>query len=223
MQSKFKKLKLWLLGKLIYLGFSFQIPLTKFYFVNKPDTKGQFIIACWHANQCALYGLKEIRERINILISPSNDGQIITDAVCNVGYKVIRGSKGRKGATQSVFQMLDALKAGDVVAVMIDGPRGPKHIVQPGVIELAKLSGVPIIPMTWYSPRKNFLKFNSWDEFRVPVGYCKVLNAYGEPIYVNKDVSEEEFEEKRIAVEESLKKLYEDAKNNYAEYVKNAK
>ncbi len=223
MKNKFKKFKLWLLGRIIYAGFLFQIPLTKFYFVNKPDTKGQFIIAAWHSSQCAIYGLKEIRNRINILISPSNDGQIVADATGRLGYKIIRGSKGRKGATQSVFQMLDALKAGDSVAVMIDGPRGPKHIVQSGVIELAKLSGVPIIPMTWYSPQKNFLKFNSWDEFRVPLGYCKVLNAYGDPIYVDKNVTEEEFEKKRIEVEESLKNIYEDAKNNYAEYVKNAK
>ena len=137
MRSKSKKFKLWLLGKLIYLGFRFQIPLTKFIFINKPDTNGQFIIAAWHSSPCALYGLKEIMKRVNILISPSNDGQIITDACSTLGYKIIIGSKGRKGSTQAVFQMLEVLKSGDIVAVMIDGPRGPKHIVQPGVIELA--------------------------------------------------------------------------------------
>ena len=223
MQSKSKKFKLWLLGKLIYLGFRFQIPLTKFIFVNKPDTNGQFIIAAWHSSQCALYGLKEVMKRVNILISPSNDGQIITDACSTLGYKIIRGSRGRKGSTQAVFQMLEVLKQGDIVAVMIDGPRGPKHIVQPGVIELAKLSGVPIIPMTWYSPQKNFLKFNSWDEFRVPIGFSKVVNIYGEPIYVDKNASDEEFEQKRLEVENQLKAIYEQAKNNYGDYVKSAK
>lgn len=223
MQSKKKKFKLWLLGKLIYLGFRFQIPMTHFYNVNKPDTDKQFIIAAWHAHQCGLYGLKEIISKINILISPSNDGQIITNACEDMGYKVIRGSKGRKGSSQAVLQMLDALKTGDDVAVMIDGPRGPKHIVQPGIIELAKLSGIPIIPFIWYSPQKNFLKFNSWDEFSVPLGFCKVVNVYGDPIFVDKDISPEGFEQKRLEVENKLKELYEDAQKNYKEYLKSAK
>lgn len=220
---KNKKLKLELLSRLVSFGFRFQIPLTKFTYINKPDVKDSFIVAAWHANQCAIYGLNEVINRVNILISPSNDGQIIADACERLGFKIIRGSRGRKGASQSVFKMLDALKSGDIVAVMIDGPRGPKHVVQPGAIELAKLSGRPIIPMTWYSPKKNFLKFNSWDEFRVPLGYCRVVNLYGDPIYVNPDADEVEFEQKRLEVESALKVLHENAVNNYGEYLKNAK
>ena len=203
--KKKKKLKLELLSRLISFGFRFQIPLTKFTHVNKPDTSQSFVIVAWHAHQCAIYGLKEVIKRVNILISPSNDGQIVADACERLGFKIIRGSKGRKGASQAVMQMYDALKEGDIVSVMIDGPRGPKHIVQPGAIELAKLAGVPIIPMVWYSPKKNFLKFNSWDEFRVPIGYCRVVNLYGDPIYVDKNVTPEEFEQKRLEVQEKLK------------------
>ena len=217
------QLKLKILGWLVSLGFGFQIPLTKFIHINKPDTSGRFIAALWHAHQCSLYGFKEVINRVNILISPSNDGQIITNACERLGYKVIRGSKGRQGASKSVFKMLDALNNGDIVTVMIDGPRGPKHVVQPGVIELAKLSGVPIIPMIWYSPSKNFLKFNSWDEFRVPVGFCKVINLYGEPIYVDKNVTDEEFEQKRLEVQNKLEELYKEAVENYERDLKDAK
>ena len=222
-QTKMEKFKLNLLTNTVYAGFKFQIPLTKFTFVNKPDTKKPFIIAAWHSNQCAIYGMKDVINRVNILISPSNDGKIVGDACKKLGFKVIKGSRGKEGAVQGMFQLLDALKSGDIAAIMIDGPKGPKHIVQPGIIELAKLSGMPIIPMTWYSPNKNFLKFNSWDEFRVPIGYCRVVNLYGEPIYVNSDVSNEEFEQKRLELEEQLKLLHEKAVNNYSEYIKNAK
>lgn len=223
MKEKIKKIKIWLLSKIVYFGFRFQIPLTKFYFINKPDIKKPVIIAAWHANQCAIYGTKEQIRRVNILISPSNDGQIVADACASLGFKIIRGSRRRKGAAQAVFQMLEALERGEVVAIMIDGPRGPKHVVQPGVIELAKISGIPIVPMTWYSPDKNFLKFNSWDGFRVPIGYCRVVNLYGEPVYVDKNISDEEFEQKRLELEKSLKDIYVDAVDNYSEYIKSAK
>ena len=70
---------------------------------------------------------------------------------------------------------------------------------------------------------KNFLKFNSWDEFRVPIGCCKVINIYGDPIYVDKNVTDEEFEQKRLEVQEKLEELYKDASENYERYLKNAK
>ena len=223
LNNKWTYLKLDLLSRVISFGFRFQIPLTKFTHINKPDTSKSFIVASWHAHQCAIYGLKEVIKRINILISPSNDGQIVADACSRLGFKIIRGSKGRQGASKAIMQMYDALNNDDIVAVMIDGPKGPKHVVQPGVIELAKLSGKPIIPMVWYSPKKNFLKFNSWDEFRVPIFYCRVINLYGAPIYVNKDATAEEFEQKRLEVENSLKSLYSDIEQNFERYLKNAK
>ena len=223
MRSKTTQIKLNILGWLISLGFGFQIPLTKFIHVNKPDMNESFIAAMWHAHQCSIYGFKEVINRVNILISPSNDGQIITDACERLGYKVIRGSKGREGASKAVLKMVDALNDDDIIAITVDGPRGPNHVVKKGAIELAKLSGKPIIPMVWYSPNKNFLKFNSWDEFRVPIGFCKVVNLYGEPIYVDKNATDEEFEQKRLEVQEKLEELYKDVVENYERYLKNAK
>ncbi|MBQ7450219.1 lysophospholipid acyltransferase family protein [bacterium] len=222
MRSKSTQIKLNILGRLISLGFNFQIPLTKFTHINKPDTSKSFIAVMWHAHQCSLYGFKEVMNRVNILISPSNDGQIITDACERLGYKVIRGSKGREGASKAVLKMVDALNENDIVAITVDGPRGPNHVVKKGAIELAKLSGKPIVPMVWYSPKKNFLKFNSWDEFRVPIGYSRIVNLYGDPIYVNKDITDEEFEQKRLEVQNKLEELYADLVKNYDRYV-NAK
>ena len=132
-----------------------------------------------------------------------------------LGYKIIRDSKGREGTSKAIINMLDALNNGEIVAITVDGPRGPNHVVKKGVVELAKLSGKPIIPMIWYSPNKNFLRFNSWDEFTIPFGYCKVMNLYGEPIYVDRNTSDEEFEQKRLEVQQKLEELYKDAVENY--------
>ena len=217
MRKKSTQIKLNIFGWLISLGFGFQIPLTKFTHINKQDSSNSFIAAMWHAHQCSIYGLKDVINRVNILISPSNDGQIITDACERLGFKVIRGSKGREGASKSVLKMLEALNEGDIIAITVDGPRGPNHVVKKGAIELAKLSGKPIIP------NKNFLKFNSWDEFRVPIGYCRVVNLYGDPIYVDKNVTDEEFEQKRLEVQEKLEELYKDVVKNYERYLKNEK
>ena len=70
MKSKITQIKLNILGRFISLGFGFQIPLTKFININEPNMKKSFIVAIWHAHQCALYGFRNVIDRVNILISP---------------------------------------------------------------------------------------------------------------------------------------------------------
>jgi len=105
-------------------------------------------------------------------------------------------------------------------ALTIDGPRGPNRIVKKGIIEIAKLSGVPIVPAVWWSPQKRFLKFNSWDNFRFPLIGTKLVMLFGQEIPVPENLNDEETEKIRKQVEDSLNNLYIDMKKNYNEYVK---
>ncbi len=182
--------------------------------INFPKEK-PVIFALWHAHQCALYA-NEDRGNLNVMISKSNDGEIIAAATEQVGIKVIRGSHKRAGASASLA-MIEKLEQGECAAITIDGPRGPKGIVKDGIINIAKLSQVPIVPMTWYSPSKWLLKFNTWDEFRFPILGVKTIALYGEPIYVPSDCSKEETEIYRQKLETALNDLYKQAKENFYE------
>ena len=153
------------------------------------------------------------------MISKSNDGDIIAAATEHMGIRVVRGSYKRAGASASLA-MIEKLEQGESAAITIDGPRGPRGKVKDGVINIAKLTGVPIVPMTWYSPSKWLLKFNTWDEFRFPVLGVKTIAVYGEPIYIPADCSKEEAENLRQKVETALNDLYKYAADNFDELVK---
>lgn len=182
--------------------------------INFPKNK-PVIFALWHAHQCALYA-NEDRAHLNVMISKSNDGEIIAAATERVGIKVIRGSHKRAGAS-ATLTMIEKLEQGENAAITIDGPRGPKGVVKDGIINIAKLSQAPIVPMTWYSPSKWWIKFNTWDEFRFPVLGVKTIALYGEPIYIPSDCSKEETEMYRQKLETALNDLYKQAQENFDE------
>ena len=180
--------------------------------INYPKDK-PVIFALWHAHQCGLYALED-RGHVNVMVSKSNDGEIIAAATEKVGLKVIRGSHKRSGAAASLA-MLEKLEQGESAAITIDGPRGPNRIVKDGALNIAKISQVPIVPMTWYSPSKWLLKFKTWDEFRFPVLGVKTIAVFGEPIYIPSDCSKEDMERYRLQLENTLNDLYKYAKENF--------
>src|SRR5574344_1218592 len=200
---------------LVFRLFKIQEIFTHITNVDFPNTE-PCIYAMWHAHQCCAHGFPN-RNKVNILISRSRDGQIIADVVERWGFKVIRGSKGKKGSTEATLQMITELKNGNCGAIMVDGPHGPVHVVKDGVVKIAQLAGVPIVPVYWYSTNLTFLKFPSWDNFRLPFFDTNLINLYGDPIYVDKDSSNEQIEEARLKVEKSLEELEKKAPKAYRE------
>jgi lysophospholipid acyltransferase (LPLAT)-like uncharacterized protein len=187
---------------IVYAIFHMQEMFTHIQRVDFPDIK-PCIYAMWHRNQMCTYGQPDI-SRLNVLVSRSKDGEMIAKVIEKMGYKTIRGSKGKKGAVEASMQMITALKAGEDCAMMVDGPVGPPEVAKDGVIKLAKMAGVPIVPVSWYSTNITWLKFPSWDGLRMPLFRTNLVNLYGKPIYVNE---EDDVEEKRKELQESLEDL----------------
>lgn len=170
------------------------------------------VYAMWHENQFCLYGLPE-KNKVNILISNSLDGEIISAIVEKMGFKTCRGSSNRKGAVSGTLKMISKLKDGENIAIMVDGPRGPLHKVKSGAIVLAREAGVPIVPVHWYSSNLTFFKFPSWDKMSSPIGPCWLVNVYGEPIYTDGKTDEEVAHE----IRESLLHLEKIAPDKFKE------
>ena len=176
------------------------------------------IFALWHAHQCGLYSLKG-RKKTYVMISRSKDGEIIARAANTMGINTVRGSITRGGAS-ATLQLVDKIKQGYNGAITVDGPRGPNRVVKKGIIEIAKMTGVPIVPMSWYSPSIGFLKLKTWDEFRFPL-FCKnMISYYGEPIYIKPNVDDNEIENKRKELQDILDKQYEMLKKEYKKLLK---
>lgn len=203
------------LSSLLYIVFRIQEPYTIIKEVNNPQVK-PCIYAMWHGHQCCLHGVKD-RANLNILISRSIDGEIIARLVEKWGFKTVRGSKGKKGSVEATMQLIERLKNNECIAMMVDGPSGPAFTVKEGVIKIAKMAQAPIVPLYWYSPNKNFLKLPSWDSFRYPFGFTRLLNLYGDPIYVNLDNTDEQDEEVRIQLQNSFNELEKKAPEVFKE------
>ena len=201
------------LAGVIKAFFAFQRHFTHIVEVNQPNVE-PCLYAMWHGNQCCVFGLKN-KGKTNVLISRSRDGDIVAAGVEMLGFKTIRGSKGKKGAVEATLQMIDILKKGENCAMMVDGPKGPAKKVKDGIIKIAKLAGVPIVPMCWYSSNPNWLRFNSWDSFTVPILDVRLINLYGEPIYVDPHGDDAADEEARIKLQKSLDDLDTRIANEY--------
>lgn len=178
---------------------------------NNPG-KTPCVYVMWHGNQFCVHGIPD-REKLNILVSNSLDGDIIAEGCRFLGYKTCRGSSQRKGAVSGTLSMIDRLKNGENIAIMVDGPRGPLYKVKSGAIVLAREAKVPIVPVHWYSPNPTFIKLPSWDKMTSPFGPCWLLNVYGEPIYTDGKTNEEVAEE----IEKSLMNLIDIAPEKYKE------
>ena len=174
---------------IIYKIFRVQEVFTHITEIGNPNLT-PCIYAMWHCHQFCVHGMPN-REKLNVLISRSRDGEIIARIVEKWGFKTIRGSKGKEGAVEAAMNMISALKSGEDVAMMVDGPRGPARIVKDGVIKIAKMSGAPIVPVYWYSNNITFAEFPSWDRLRMPIANTNLINLYGKPIFVSEDADEE--------------------------------
>ncbi len=193
------------LATLVKAFFSYQRHHTHIIGVNHPDAE-PCLYAMWHGNQCAIFGLPN-KGITNVLISRSKDGNAVASGVEMLGFKVVRGSKGKKGAVEASLQMIEALKSNENCAMMVDGPSGPAKVVKDGAIKIAKLSGKPIVPVCWYSTNFNWVRFSSWDRFSLPIGDVNLINLYGEPIHVPEDADDEALEQARLKLQVSLEDL----------------
>lgn len=193
------------IGNLVCVFFAYQKHHTHIVEVNNPEVE-PCLYAMWHGNQCAVYGLQN-KAKTNVLVSRSRDGNVVAQGVESLGFKTIRGSKGKKGAVEATLQMIEVLKSGENCAMMVDGPKGPVKVVKDGVIKIAKLAGVPIVPMCWHSVNPNWVRFNSWDKFSLPICSVNLINLYGEPIYVPSDGDDASDEEARVKLQNSLEDL----------------
>jgi len=117
---------------------------------------GHAIIAFWHAQQLMIpIGYRGTRA--HVLISQHEDGEIIARIIARFGHGAVRGSSTRGGA-KALRALIKLARSGQDVAVTPDGPKGPRHVAKLGVIQLAKVTGLPIVPVAFACSKKNSLR-----------------------------------------------------------------
>jgi hypothetical protein len=145
------------------------------------------LFALWHGRMYLSIQAHR-RQGVVTMASRSKDGEIIARWLEANGYVVVRGSTS-KGGGQALREMVRHVRSGRHAALTVDGPRGPARVVQPGVVQLARLTGAWILPVTSSASRGRFLR--SWDRFFVPRPFSRGVVAYGEPFPIARELSDE--------------------------------
>src|SRR5579859_7218230 len=133
------------------------------------------------------------------LVSASKDGAFLAAVLERFGVLPVRGSSSRRGP-QALLELTTWAERGYDLAITPDGPRGPRYVVQEGVMSLAQLTGLPIVPFSFYARRKIQLK--SWDAFQIPLPFSRCELSLGKPVYVPRDATDGQREETRKNLEE---------------------
>ncbi|MFO7660464.1 MAG: lysophospholipid acyltransferase family protein [Candidatus Cloacimonadaceae bacterium] len=162
---------------------------------NQPPDELKCIYIFWHRD-LLLMTIHRIGSNACVIISSSQDGELIAGPVEELGYTTARGSTTRQGsqAYRKILKMAKQRQLG----ITPDGPKGPSKTIQPGVAHIAYMAGIPIVAVAQHASRE--WTFNSWDKFRLPKPFCTITAIYSEPFYIK---TKEELE----SVPQHLKKL----------------
>lgn len=146
---------------------------------------GRILMVPWlHRRLAATRGARPV----TVLASRSEDGELVARYVRRFGLESVRGSSSRAGG-EAARALVARLRGGRDIAVVPDGPRGPRGRLQPGVVALAALAGAPIVPLAVAA--RPARRLASWDEFMVPLPFARCALVFGAPILIARDADRE--------------------------------
>jgi lysophospholipid acyltransferase (LPLAT)-like uncharacterized protein len=147
---------------------------------------GQYILAFWHSRFVMMPYVYPDR-RIVVLVSQHRDARMLTQILVRFGLSVAHGSS-TAGGVQGLREVIRRVRAGSDVGIAPDGPRGPRRRARPGVITVARLTGLPIVPVAFSA--RPARRLGSWDRTLVPLPFSRGLFVCGEPMPVARDLDE---------------------------------
>jgi lysophospholipid acyltransferase (LPLAT)-like uncharacterized protein len=171
---------------------------------------GRVIVPLWHQRllPALAYATKFREFHPIVMISQSRDGELIANIAQRLGLVPVRGSSSRGGA-EALTTIVKKLEKNPAVVHIVDGPRGPKGKVKPGLIRMAKLSGAVILPLI-VSADKAWIA-RSWDRFLIPKPFSRVTIRWEEPFSVPSDADHEKSDALRKNIEDRLTRAYAQA------------
>jgi len=193
-----------LIPGLIFLIYKFFCITIRWEFVGHrygPETK-PFVLGFWHARILMLpYAFQGWNG--SLLISEHQDGGFIADAAKLMGLDSIRGSSTRGGA-RAFLEMIRIAKQGRSLGITPDGPKGPVEKMKPGVVQLAKKSGLPFRAACYAT--KRYWRAGSWDRFYIPKPFTRGVFVVSEAIYADSDDDQENLERFQAIMDETQKR-----------------
>ena len=150
------------------------------HFPEKPDLPETGILALWHEHMLPCLSAFAGRG-MRVLVSQSRDGDIGALACERLGYSAVRGSSSRGGAA-ALKTLARALSTrGGWVALIVDGPRGPRRKSKPGAVWLSEKTGIPVTAVA--AKAVPALRAGNWDRTAIPLPFARVRLRLAPPFF----------------------------------------
>jgi lysophospholipid acyltransferase (LPLAT)-like uncharacterized protein len=148
---------------------------------QRAHAQGSFALALWHEYLFASI-VAHAGQRFAPLASLSGDGELVARVMDKIGFSTVRGSSSR-GGPEARDRLVEAVADGFFTAITVDGPRGPRRRVKGGIIDVARRTQVAVLPLQAVADRE-WVLHRSWDQFKIPKPFARIVVAYGEPLTV---------------------------------------
>ena len=179
-----------------------------------PNAPGPAIFCFWHNRLASCINVYENHRKphtsgkgMAALISASRDGAFLAGILEWFGVQPVRGSSSRRGP-QALLELTTWAERGYDLTITPDGPRGPCYQVQEGVMSLAQVTGLPVVPVAFNLNWK--LRVKSWDRFQIPLPFARCDVVAGRVMRVPAEATDAERESLRQQLEAELRQITRD-------------
>ncbi len=161
------------------------------------------IFVFWHGRLLPLVHVHRSEGTV-VLVSEHRDGEYAAALLDDFGFETVRGSSTR-GGVRGLKGLIRAARNGLDLAITPDGPRGPNRELKLGALTVARITGLPLVPLgvgvtsAWHA--------RSWDELIVPKPFSTVRVAYGRPSFVPRHADQAELDEVAGSLESEMIEL----------------
>lgn len=149
-------------------------------FSGPPISQDQLILAIWHeANMAAAVAFSRLRRdrRAVVFSTRGFRGIVVNTLLASFGVGVVtlpeEGIETRAEAAGMARTMARVSQSGRSLVVSCDGPWGPHRVVKPGVLIVARESGLPIQPWA-ISVQPTWRLRGRWDRQIVPLPFSRI-------------------------------------------------
>lgn len=164
---------LWLTGYLARVLLSLLYATLRVEIIGREHVRTKQIIALWHDRLLLVPLLRRVSTvPLAVVVSNSRDGKLLGALVDTFkNADTIYVAHNKRHAALSAMERAHA--DGKTIIITPDGPRGPRHMLKPGLSFIQKQTDAQIISFTWTSSSSWIL--NTWDKMEIPKPFSKVI------------------------------------------------
>lgn len=166
------------------------------------------IFVTWH--DVMLFPMYTFQQHdVHVIVSHSRSGQLAAALWRIHGWPTIWGSAGKREGISALRSGVKKLRNGKSIGFTPDGPLGPRHQAQPGVVYLASNANAKVIPLgvavsqQWSLP--------TWDKHCIPKPFAKAHLHAGKILEVPSGLDRDGIEEWRVRIENAMKEAQQEA------------